>query len=171
MYSPRRWDAHAPRSRSSHGPRWSALSRNIRKSSQLTKSFRVTGRNASRVQARTTPIRNGSRNARAPLNQRTGSLSDLDGELVDSIGEAGGSEPVVDVHHPDPGHARREHREERREAALRDAVADAGRHRDHGPINQSSHDARQRALHPGDHHDGVGLEEQGMLGEKAMESG
>src|SRR5215470_2579298 len=125
MYSPRRWVVHAAKNRPSQGPRWLSLSRNIRKSSQFTKSFRRIGRKVSRVQRNTTPARSPGR-FRADRISLPDRLADLDSKFVDAIGEAGGSEPVVDVDDRDTRHACSQHREERGEASLRNTVADAG---------------------------------------------
>ena len=51
------------------------------------------------------------------------------------------------------------------------AVADAGGHRDHGPIDQAADDARQRALHARHGHDGVGLAQQIAMGQQPVQAG
>ena len=54
-----------------------------------------------------------------------------------------------------PGRAGGEHRQQRREALERGAVADRGRDGDDQPVGQAGDDARQRAVHPRDDDDGI----------------
>src|SRR3989442_2551739 len=57
----------------------------------------------------------------------------------------GGAEAVVDVHDDDTCRAGIQHPEQRGEHAEMRAVADAGRHRAHRPVDESADDAREPA--------------------------
>jgi hypothetical protein len=80
----------------------------------------------------------------------------------------GGAEAVVDPDDDDPGRAGGVHGEEGRHPLQGGAVADAGRHGDHGRRAQPGDEARQRALHPGDDDDGFGIRYLVDGGEQAV---
>ena len=67
--------------------------------------------------------------------------------------------------------ARGEHRVERRRAAVRRAVAHAGRHADHRPARETADEARERAVHPRDHDDAVGPLDVGQRRRESVHAG
>jgi hypothetical protein len=85
--------------------------------------------------------------------------------------EVAGAEPVVDIDDGDAGGAGVEHGEERRQAAKVRPIAHAGRHSDHGRLDQPGHDAGQRALHARHDHQRARPEQQVALLQQTMKPG
>ena len=75
-----------------------------------------------------------------------------------------GAKSVVDIHDAHAGGATVEHTKQRRNAAEARSVANAGRHSNHGDIDQTTNDARQRPFHTGDDDDDVGGTETVLFG-------
>ena len=63
-----------------------------------------------------------------------------------------------------------QHSEEGREATERGAIADRGRHRDQGPIDQTSDHAGQGTLHARHHDDRVGAAQARQLGQQSVQA-
>ena len=78
---------------------------------------------------------------------------------------------VVDADHGDAGRARGQHRQQRGDALQRGAVAHRGRHRHDRRRHEAAEHAGQRALHAGDHHDGVEVLEPVEHGQQAVQAG
>src|SRR5262249_30602155 len=97
--------------------------------------------------------------------------ANLGRELVDLVGLRCGAVPVVDVDHRDAWGTRVEHRQEGRNPTEGGAVPDARRNRDHRAVYETTDDARQGALHPGDGDDCIGLAQEIEVRHEAMEAG
>src|SRR5438046_7212618 len=82
----------------------------------------------------------------------------------------GGAETVVDVHDDDTRRAGIQHPEQRGEPAEMRAVADAGRHRDHRPFDESADNARECALHARDDDQHRGLPEPAAAAEEPVDA-
>src|SRR5580692_5387212 len=74
----------------------------------------------------------------------------LDSHAVDQRGRERRAETVVDIDDGDAARARIQHPEQRGQPTHRSAVTNAGRHRDHGLVDQSGDHGRQCALHSRD---------------------
>ena len=70
-----------------------------------------------------------------------------------------------------PAGARGVHRQQRGDPLQRGAVADAGRHGDDRRPGQPADDAGERALHAGEHDDGVGRRDRVDVGQQAVQPG
>ena len=81
------------------------------------------------------------------------------------------AKPVVDIHDRNTWRASVQHREKRREALKRRAVADARGDGDDGCVGQPGDDARKGAVHTGDDHEHIRVRQRFLMGEQAMEPG
>src|SRR5439155_8782192 len=106
--------------------------------------------------------------SRGPGVSRSPNLRD---EVVDLARLVRGAVAVVDVDHRHAGGTGVEHREKRRDAAERRAVPDARRHGDHRTVDEPADHARQGALHTGDGDDRVGVGQEVVALEQAVEPG
>lgn len=82
-----------------------------------------------------------------------------------------GSESVVDIDDRNIGCAAVEHCKQGRQTAERAAIPDTGRHCDDGNADNSSHDARKRALHTGRHDDYASSSQRISYAQQSMNSG
>ena len=77
---------------------------------------------------------------------------------------------VIDIHHGDTACARIEHGQQGGQALKAGAIADAGWHGDHRPLDESANDAWQGAFHAGHHNQHAGRPEPVEAVEQAVQA-